>query len=95
VERAVIGGLGDTLTNRDIGVILDTDRDPLQRSHLALCDDGLIAWIYWKDRQKHRRTLFEVLDNNAVYMDPVSKEKFVIGKVIHLEEGPLIVAFLV
>lgn len=57
--------------------------------------DGALSWHYRKHGRRFRDVLFKVDGTQAVYRDPISKQDFVIGRVVEIEGGPLIVVFLI
>lgn len=62
---------------------------------LHLDSDGMLSWHYCKNGRWFRDVLFKVEGTQALYRDPISKEDFVIGRVIEIDGGPLIVVHLI
>lgn len=58
-------------------------------------EDNMLAWHFYRNGKARREILFKIRGSNAIYRDPVTKQEFMIGKVLEIDGAPLIVVFFV
>lgn len=66
---------------------------PDQKSGILKLDpDGCLSWHYYR-KGWHRRVLFRINADHALYKCPADKKETEIGKVIRVDEGIVIAIF--